>query len=332
MRHIAALSPNKVPRDGEFRFKERSRVLVERWQQILSANELNGSAAENQANAKEGRQQVNGDSEMKADQSTWSHNDKGDVRSGLDPDRTANSAMQGDQRDAEGAAGGSSKKETVTLLAKSLDVKTAIQGVDREPLHFSSPTGIPSHVLSTVAAQACGSGTQNVDEQVYPNDVGDDHAAGSSELARSLGAESPPAGDRASLGTLASSVIDTDAGWSSPSSVSSMSSMSSMSSFSSSGDRSLRLALEDQSRCSVNATSTIAEKNIELEIARHAAKRAKYECAKARLIAKARVKRERMRQRTRRLEMKYEREQDEEMQRYRFLRMQLYACVAEAEV
>jgi hypothetical protein len=74
MRHITALPPEKIPRDGEFSFKARSMALVERWHQILSANKLNGSATENQANAtatkedaEEGHQQVNGDADVTAD-------------------------------------------------------------------------------------------------------------------------------------------------------------------------------------------------------------------------------------------------------------------------
>ncbi|KAJ3510814.1 hypothetical protein NMY22_g15856 [Coprinellus aureogranulatus] len=37
MRHIAALAPSKVPRDAEFKFRERAKALVERWQGVLNA-------------------------------------------------------------------------------------------------------------------------------------------------------------------------------------------------------------------------------------------------------------------------------------------------------
>jgi hypothetical protein len=37
MRHIAALPEDKVPRDAEFKFRERSDVLVKKWHQILNA-------------------------------------------------------------------------------------------------------------------------------------------------------------------------------------------------------------------------------------------------------------------------------------------------------
>ncbi|KAF5348117.1 hypothetical protein D9756_010760 [Leucocoprinus leucothites] len=45
MRHIAVLADEKVPRNAEFKFKERADALVKKWQQILNANKpANGSA------------------------------------------------------------------------------------------------------------------------------------------------------------------------------------------------------------------------------------------------------------------------------------------------
>ncbi|KAH9940371.1 uncharacterized protein BXZ73DRAFT_42783 [Epithele typhae] len=38
MRHINALPDDKVPRDAEFRFRERSKVLVDKWHEILKSN------------------------------------------------------------------------------------------------------------------------------------------------------------------------------------------------------------------------------------------------------------------------------------------------------
>ena len=38
MRHIHALADEKVPRDGEFKFRERAKVLVDKWHDILKAN------------------------------------------------------------------------------------------------------------------------------------------------------------------------------------------------------------------------------------------------------------------------------------------------------
>ncbi|KAI0332273.1 hypothetical protein GY45DRAFT_1398348 [Cubamyces sp. BRFM 1775] len=38
MRHIHALSEDKVPRDEEFKFRERAKVLVDKWHDVLKAN------------------------------------------------------------------------------------------------------------------------------------------------------------------------------------------------------------------------------------------------------------------------------------------------------
>jgi len=45
MRHIAVLSEDKVPRDAEFKFRERAKALVDKWHQILNANKSNGAEA-----------------------------------------------------------------------------------------------------------------------------------------------------------------------------------------------------------------------------------------------------------------------------------------------
>jgi hypothetical protein len=43
MRHIAALPSEKVPRDDEFKFRERAKVLVDKWHQVLGSNKPNGT-------------------------------------------------------------------------------------------------------------------------------------------------------------------------------------------------------------------------------------------------------------------------------------------------
>ena len=45
MRHIAILSEEKVPRDAEFRFRDRAKALVDKWHQILNAGKPNGDSA-----------------------------------------------------------------------------------------------------------------------------------------------------------------------------------------------------------------------------------------------------------------------------------------------
>jgi hypothetical protein len=45
MRHIAALTEPQVPRDTEYKFRERAKALVERWQGILSASKTAGGVS-----------------------------------------------------------------------------------------------------------------------------------------------------------------------------------------------------------------------------------------------------------------------------------------------
>ena len=45
MRHIAVLPEEKVPRDAEFKFRDRAKALVDKWHQILNANKPNGTEA-----------------------------------------------------------------------------------------------------------------------------------------------------------------------------------------------------------------------------------------------------------------------------------------------
>ena len=42
MRHIYNLPESKLPRDAEFKFKERAKTLVEKWHDILNASKSNG--------------------------------------------------------------------------------------------------------------------------------------------------------------------------------------------------------------------------------------------------------------------------------------------------
>lgn len=54
MRHIAALTPEKVPRDDEFHFRTRAKSLVDKWHTILGSSktgEAGGEAAPNGASA-----------------------------------------------------------------------------------------------------------------------------------------------------------------------------------------------------------------------------------------------------------------------------------------
>ncbi|KAF8828450.1 hypothetical protein HHX47_DHR3000041 [Lentinula edodes] len=42
MRHITALSDDKVPLDSQYKFRDRAKVLVERWQHIINASRVDG--------------------------------------------------------------------------------------------------------------------------------------------------------------------------------------------------------------------------------------------------------------------------------------------------
>ncbi|KZT10579.1 uncharacterized protein LAESUDRAFT_338768 [Laetiporus sulphureus 93-53] len=46
MRHIHALPSEKVPRDDEFKFRERAKTLVDKWHDFVNANKPNGTTAE----------------------------------------------------------------------------------------------------------------------------------------------------------------------------------------------------------------------------------------------------------------------------------------------
>ncbi|GLB44947.1 putative PWWP domain containing protein [Lyophyllum shimeji] len=59
MRHITLLPEDRVPRDAEFRFRERARALVERWQLVLGAGrtEMKGQEVNGNGNGKEGKEE-----------------------------------------------------------------------------------------------------------------------------------------------------------------------------------------------------------------------------------------------------------------------------------
>ena len=44
MRHIHVLPDEKVPRDDEFKFRERAKVLVDKWHDIAKTNGASDSA------------------------------------------------------------------------------------------------------------------------------------------------------------------------------------------------------------------------------------------------------------------------------------------------
>lgn len=91
MRHIYALSPEKVPRDEEFKFRERAKSLVDKWHEILSASKASEGAvrkpatngkphAEDAGASVNGKDEANGKEEPeKKDDTAESDKEKMDV-------------------------------------------------------------------------------------------------------------------------------------------------------------------------------------------------------------------------------------------------------------
>ncbi|EKM54777.1 uncharacterized protein PHACADRAFT_258859 [Phanerochaete carnosa HHB-10118-sp] len=80
MRHIHALSTDKVPRDDEFKFRERAKTLVDKWHDILSASKAsegavrkpatNGKPHTEEAGTANGKEDANGKEEKEATSAT----------------------------------------------------------------------------------------------------------------------------------------------------------------------------------------------------------------------------------------------------------------------
>ncbi|KAL4246596.1 hypothetical protein ABKN59_008780 [Abortiporus biennis] len=60
MRHIHALNADKVPRDSEFKFRDRAKVLVDKWHELVNANKANGDSVSAVKPATNGKAQANG--------------------------------------------------------------------------------------------------------------------------------------------------------------------------------------------------------------------------------------------------------------------------------
>ncbi|CDO75693.1 hypothetical protein BN946_scf184585.g6 [Trametes cinnabarina] len=123
MRHIYALADEKVPRDDEFKFRERAKVLVDKWHDVLKANGApeskpatngaahkttdadegsaapNGKAEENGAEAKE-----NGSADMQVDE-----NSKGEA----EPTAAEKSVPEAESKPVEDAPANGAADESV---------------------------------------------------------------------------------------------------------------------------------------------------------------------------------------------------------------------------
>lgn len=67
MRHIAALTADKVPRDDEFKFRDRAKVLVDKWQRILSSSKTTNSVTTPGLAEGTAKMDLNGEAEAEAE-------------------------------------------------------------------------------------------------------------------------------------------------------------------------------------------------------------------------------------------------------------------------
>lgn len=99
MRHIHALPAEKVPRDEEFKFRERANVLVQKWHDIINANKTTSQP-----------QQTNGDSGSNSGANTApvSAKPSANGKSDASPPSTG-------KKDSKAAANGDAAKESVEM-------------------------------------------------------------------------------------------------------------------------------------------------------------------------------------------------------------------------
>ena len=110
MRHIYALAPEKVPRDDEFKFRERAKTLVDKWHEILSASKASEGAvrkpatngkphAEDAGASVNGKEEANGKEAEKKEEAAESDKDKMEVDTKEDA-APAEAAPAADEQDA----------------------------------------------------------------------------------------------------------------------------------------------------------------------------------------------------------------------------------------
>ena len=110
MRHINALSAEKVPRDDEFKFRARAKALVDKWHDILSASKAaegavrkpatNGKPHAEDAGATNGKEDASG----KEEPSPGGVEEKEETKDSMDIDAkeeaTAPAAEKAEENDA----------------------------------------------------------------------------------------------------------------------------------------------------------------------------------------------------------------------------------------
>lgn len=117
MRHIHALSQVKVPRDDEYKFRERAKALVDKWHGIINANKSNGSPTAGDAKAEGGSVATNGTSNGngKAEEGGVNGNGKDASAEPVGAKTNGDDRVHAHAMDVEGDADADAKAEEMDL-------------------------------------------------------------------------------------------------------------------------------------------------------------------------------------------------------------------------
>ncbi|KAI0633492.1 hypothetical protein C8Q77DRAFT_791919 [Trametes polyzona] len=118
MRHIHALTDDKVPRDDEFKFRERAKVLVDKWHDILKANGAPESkpatnGTRKAADAEETPAAANGKAESSPEAKPNGTTTEGDADAKGEAEPAAEAAADADMQTAEDAPANGAADESV---------------------------------------------------------------------------------------------------------------------------------------------------------------------------------------------------------------------------
>ena len=100
MRHIYALPKEKVPRDDEFKFRDRAKVLVDRWHEVLSNKDKDATVRKPAANGKPHAEDAGASANGKDE--TVTTNGKDASPAAPEPAKADADAMDVDTKDAQG--------------------------------------------------------------------------------------------------------------------------------------------------------------------------------------------------------------------------------------
>ena len=100
MRHIHLLKPAQVPRDDEFKFRDRAKVLVDRWHEVLSNKDKDATVRKPAANGKPHAEDAGASANGKDE--TVTTNGKDASPAAPEPAKADADAMDVDTKDAQG--------------------------------------------------------------------------------------------------------------------------------------------------------------------------------------------------------------------------------------